>query len=220
MPVEARWVRPSGLQPGGGEGGIGDAQRGDDLGILGLLGELDDVPGRVQLHDPQIRHLTLGNQCPGDGDLGPGSDMVLDELAVVHPVEVVAGQDEDDVPLFHDVVQVLPDGIGRALVPVAVVQGLLGREQVDEVGVEGVEAVGDQDVAVQRVGGELGQDEDAPVAGVDAVGDGHVDQPEAAGDRDGGLAPHLGQRVKAAALASGHDDRDDSRSHGTLLDAF
>ena len=57
----------------------------------------------------------------------------VDELAVVHPVQVVAGQDEVVVGVvLREVARRLADGIGRALVPVRIVGGLLGREDLDE----------------------------------------------------------------------------------------
>jgi len=59
---------------------------------------------------------------------------------------------------------------------------------------------------MQRLGAELGQDEDLLETGMDAVADREVDQAEPAGNGDGGFAPDLGQRVQPAALSSGHDD--------------
>ena len=62
--------------------------------------------------------------------------------------------------MLLDEVQVLADGVGRPLVPVAVLEGLLGGEEGDEILVEIVESVGQEDVAVERLARELGQDED------------------------------------------------------------
>ena len=67
----------------------------------------------------------------------------VDQLAVVHAVEVIAG--EDQVVVGVDAGEVpgrLADGVGRALVPVRVVRRLLGREDLDEAAREAVEPVG------------------------------------------------------------------------------
>jgi hypothetical protein len=76
-----------------------------------------------------------------------------------------------------------------------------------------VETVGREDMAVEGLAGELGQDENLPISGMDAIGDRDVDQPESARNRDGRLASHLGQGVEPAALASGHDDHRNAGSH-------
>ena len=78
-----------------------------------------------------------------------------------HDVLGVAGLDD---------VQVLVDGIGRAAVPVLVVQALLGRQQIDhfiELGTQKAPAA--LQVAQQRVRLVLGDDTDAADARVDAV---------------------------------------------------
>ena len=58
--------------------------------------------------------------------------MVLDQVAVIHFVDVVAGQDHDVLrPLFFERVDVLVNGVGGALIPV-LVDPLLRRHDVDE----------------------------------------------------------------------------------------
>ena len=141
-----------------------------------------------------------------DGQVGPAADMELHELPVIHAVEMVAGEDQHQVALVLDEIQVLPHRVGGALVPVAALQRLLGREQGDEILVERVEPVGQEDMAVQRFAGELGQDEDAAVVRMDAVADGNVDEPEPPGDGDGRLAADLGQGKEPAPLSPGHDE--------------
>src|SRR4030066_142650 len=61
--------------------------------------------------------------------------------------------------------------VAPALVPVPILQALLGGEDVDEPVGENVEAVGLGDVTLQAGRVELGQHEDAVDAGVQAVGD-------------------------------------------------
>ena len=58
--------------------------------------------------------------------------------AEVHPVELIAGEDEHVVVLgLIDVAQVLPHGVGGALVPVLGVERLLRGQNLDEAGAEG-----------------------------------------------------------------------------------
>ena len=139
---------------------------------------------------------------------------------VVHPVELVAREDEHQaVAVRVDVHQVLPHGVGRALVPVGAVGALLGREDLDEAGREGVEPVALLDVAVERAAVELGEQEDPAEVGVEAVADGDVDQPVLAGERHRGLGAVLGQREEAGPGAAAHDDRDDVvRAKGGVQD--
>jgi len=92
-----------------------------------------------------------------------------------------------------------------ALEPIEVVHGLLGGQNIHKTFSKNVEFVGQIDVAVQGRGIELRQDEDALDVGVEAVGDGHVDQPVFAGDGDGGFRPIFGQRVEALSDTAAQD---------------
>jgi hypothetical protein len=73
--------------------------------------------------------------------------VLLDDLPEIHPVELVAGEDQDQVVgVLAEMDDVAADGVGRPLVPVQALLGLLGREDVDEAAAEGVELVGALDV--------------------------------------------------------------------------
>jgi len=102
--------------------------------------------------------------------------------------------------------EALAHGVGRPLEPVARLVGLLGGQDVHEAVGEHVEMVGLGDVPVERLGVELGQDEDPPDVRVEAVADGDVDEAVLARQRDGGLGAVLGQRVQPGALAAAQDD--------------
>jgi hypothetical protein len=108
---------------------------------------------------------------------------------------VVAGEDEDVLGLLGaDGVDVLVDGVGGALVP-GFGDALHGREDLDEL----AEFVGDHrapalaDVAVERERLVLGEDVDVAQVGVDAVGEGDVDDAVLAGEGDGGLGAIAGE---------------------------
>ena len=91
--------------------------------------------------------------------------------------------------LGADRVDVLEDRIGSALVP-ALGDALHGREDLDEL----AEFTGHHrapalaDVAVERERLVLGEDVDVAQIGVDAVGEGDVDDAVLSGEGDGGLA--------------------------------
>ena len=126
-----------------------------------------------------------------------------DHVLEVHPVELIAGEDQHvlDARLL-DVAEVLPHGVGRALIPVGVVERLLGGQDLDEAAVERVEGVRAADVAVQADRVELRQHVAAVQAAVDAVRQGDVDQPILARHRHGRLGAVLGQRIKPRALSA------------------
>ena len=68
-----------------------------------------------------------------DRDVGMPVDMGFDHFAVVHPVQVIAGQDQVVVRLVAlEVPRRLAHGIGGALEPVGVLGRLLGGEDLDE----------------------------------------------------------------------------------------
>ena len=153
----------------------------------------------------------------GDRDVGAALDVRLDQIAEVHPVEVIAGEDQVVVGVVAgEVPRRLPHGVGRALEPVGALGRLLGREHLDEAVREHVQAVGLRDVAVERRRVELRQHEDALQAGVQAVADRDVDQPVLAADRHRRLRSHVGQREEARAAAAAEDQREDI-VHGEIL---
>ena len=147
-----------------------------------------------------------------DGDVGARGDVRLHHLVEVHPVQVVAGEDQVVVGVQVDEVRHgAPHRVGRALEPVGGLGRLLGGDDVDERLREVVEAVGLADVPVERRGIELRQHEDAPDAGVQAVADRDVDEPVLAADRHGRLGAAVGEGVEALALPAAQDDRENVR---------
>ena len=132
----------------------------------------------------------------------------LDQLLVIHPVEVIAGEDEVIVGL---VLRDMPDGlayrVGGPLVPVRIVGRLLGREDLDEAAREPVELIRVRNVTVERRGIELCQHEDATDPGVQAPADRDVDETVLAANRHRRLRSRRGEREETGALASAKDDR-------------
>ena len=138
----------------------------------------------------------------------PESSCCSQHAGVVHLVDVVAGEDEDVLGLFGaDGVDVLVDGVGGALVP-GLGDALHGREDLDEL----AELVGDDrapalaDVAVERERLVLGEDVDVAEVGVDAVGEGDVDDAVLAGERNGRLGAIAGEGEEPFAGTTGKQD--------------
>ena len=127
---------------------------------------------------------------------------------------MIAGENEDVACLgLLDGVDVLIDGVGGALVPVFV-DALLRREDFDifvERSAEETPAGGD--VTVEAVGLVLREDEDTAEAGVDAVGEGEVDDAIEAAEGDGWLGAVASERLQTGALAAGENQGKDIVKH-------
>jgi hypothetical protein len=93
------------------------------------------------------------------------------------------------------------------LKPVRVAVGLLGGEHFDKAVRESAEAIRARDVAVERRGVELREDEDADDVRVDAVADGDVDESVLAAERDGGFRTQFSQWEEAGTLTAAENDR-------------
>ena len=112
-----------------------------------------------------------------------------------------------------DRVDVLIDGVGRALIPV-LGDPLLGRDDLDVL----VQLAREEPPALVDVAGEahglvLGQDEDLADVAVDAVRQREVDDPIDPAERDGRLGPIARERLQPGPPAPGQDDRQDVSQH-------
>ena len=143
--------------------------------------------------------------------------MLGDDLAEIHPVELVAAQNEHVIErMIQKMNHVLAHGVGGALIPRGVRRRLFGGEDFHEAAAEVVELVGLRDVPVQRGGVELRQQIDAAQAGVDAVGDRDVHEAVFAGERHRRLGAFLREREQPLALSAAHDDGEDVAGVGRL----
>ena len=87
----------------------------------------------VDLHHAELRGCR-GDRYPkrADGDIGLVLHVIIQQPGIVHFINVVAGQDDDELgPFFFDGIDVLIHGVGGALVPM-LVDALLGRHDVDK----------------------------------------------------------------------------------------
>jgi hypothetical protein len=162
---------------------------------LGLLLERDDLPVALEPEDAHLRRRLRVDRLRRDRHVGFVCLVRVDELAVVHAIQMVAGKDQVVLRLvLREVPGRLTDRIRRALIPVRIVRRLLGRKDLDEPAGESIESIGIGDVAVERGRVELRQDVDAADVRMEAPADRDVDQSIFAADRDGRLRSRRGQR--------------------------
>ena len=196
-----------------------DGQSLDDGGLLGLLDKLGDREVVGDAHQTQALDFRNGERDRRDGHVCAGRDMLVHDLAEIHPIQLVTGEDQDKImPMAVEVHEVAAHGVGRALIPGVALLGLLGREDVDKAAAERVELVALLDVPVQRGGEELGEDKDPVATRVQTVADRDVHQPVFAGEGHRRLAAFLGQGEEPRAAPAAHDHRQDSFGFGHRME--
>ena len=130
------------------------------------------------------------------------------QLAVVHLVDVIAGQDDHDLgPLFFQRIDVLVNGVGRALIPL-LVDPLLGRHDVDEFAQLAAKVIppAQRDVPIEAHRLVLREHHDPPHAAVETVREREVDDPVNAAKRHRRLRPVARQRPQPRALSPSQYD--------------
>ena len=181
----------------------------DAPGLLGLLLEADDPAVVVHLQHAELAG-GHGGRHPDhrDGEAGLAGLVVFPQPAVVHLVDVVPGQQQDGLGLGDvDEGEVLPDGVGGALVPV-VAHLHLGRHLLDElVQPRGEEIEAEAEVPAERVRLVLGQHQDLADLRIDAVAEGEIDDPVDGAEGHRGLGPQVRERAQALPHSAGHDYR-------------
>ena len=140
-------------------------------------------------------------------------------LAVVHAIKLIAGQDEDGAGLLVlEIANVLPDGVCGPLVPIGFLVRLLGRQDFDEAPAERVKLVRIRDMAMQADAEKLRQDVDTVESAVKAIADGNVDETILPRDGYGRLAANHRQGIKARAPAAAEYETDNFFHERMLLD--
>ena len=134
--------------------------------------------------------------------------MLVDHHRVIHLVDVIAREDQNQVgTVLLDGIDILIDGIRSAPVP-AFANTLLGGEDVNEfIQFAAEKAPAEVDVPIEAGRLVLGQNQDPPQATVDAVRQRKVDNSIRCTERNGGLGPFPGERFQSRSLASGQNQR-------------
>src|SRR5580693_2380146 len=140
------------------------------LGVGGFFLEADDAPVLVGFEHAETSGGFLGRDFEGgDGDVCAGFDMLLEHFLIIHFVDVIAGEDEDEVGLFRaDGIDVLVNGVGGALIPV-LRDAHLRSEDFDEIAVAHQQGPAAADVAIEAESFVLGEDEDAAQIAIQAI---------------------------------------------------
>ena len=142
-----------------------------------------------------------------DGDVRFLLDVEADHRAVVHLVDVVAGEHQHvQRPVRANQVHVLPQRVRGALVPLGAAALLRGNGLDELAEFAAQEAPALADVLDQRVGLVLRQHRDLADARVEAVRQHEIDDAELAAERRGGLAAILGELLEPLAAPARHDD--------------
>jgi hypothetical protein len=141
--------------------------------------------------------------------------MRLEELPIVHSIQLVAGEDEHiRASVLFNLSQILPNGVGGALVPLGPFDGLLRRQHFNESMIEHVELVRVRDVPMEADGHELREHVDAVDAAIQAIRDRHVDESILAGHGHGRFGAKLREREQSCPLAAAKDQTQDGSLHG------
>ena len=168
-----------------------------------LFLEAHDLPVMMEAKDPHAGRLFGMYRQRRDGDVCVLIDVRLEEAAVVHPIQMIAGENQVVIGLVPGKVPLrLAHCVGGALKPVRVVRCLFCRDDVDEAARERVHVIALRDVMVQRRRVELRQHEDAAEIGVQTVADRDIDQPVFPADGNRGLRPLLCQRKQTGSLTA------------------
>ena len=168
-----------------------------------LLVEGDDLALGVALDDAERLGLLVAHGDGGNGDARTAVQVVVHHLARVHPVDVVGAEHAHDVGvLVGDQVEVLVDRVGRAGEPVGAAAHLR-RHRRHVVAEQAGEPPCLGDVAVQAVAHVLGEHHDLQVPRAGEVGQGEVDDPVAAAERDRGFGAVLRERQHPLAFPAG-----------------
>jgi len=192
-----------------------DAHRGerhvrparDRLRVHGLLLEAQDAVRLVHGQHAEFAGAIARHFHHAHGDVGFLLDVKADHRTVVHLVDVVAREHQHvQRTVRAEDLHVLPQGVGRALVPLGP-KPLLRRNDLDELAELAAEVTpAALDVLDQRMRLVLRQHRDLADAGIHAIREHEVDDAELAAERGGGLAAILGQVLEPLAAATGHDD--------------
>src|SRR6185437_2712524 len=149
-----------------------------DLGVAGLFHEPSDSTTGPDGHDPEVASSLGSNRRGCYRHLGAGRHVLVDQRTVVHAIELIAREDQDEsMGVVIEVKEILANGVGGALIPVGAVTPLLSGQDLHKARREVVEPVALQNVAVKRAALKLSEHKNSAEVGIDAVAEGDVHQP-------------------------------------------
>ena len=151
------------------------------------------------------RHLDAG-----DDAVRPPRLHVGEHIGVIHPVDVVARQDHEELrPGGAQDVEILVNRIGRAAVPGRLVEPLLRRQQIEKfVHLGAQKRPAHLQMPQQAVRFVLGEDSDATDVRIEAIRQRKIYDAELAAEKHGGLGAAVRQLFEAAAAAARQHQRE------------
>ncbi|MGY3356921.1 hypothetical protein ACVWZK_003584 [Bradyrhizobium sp. GM0.4] len=161
------------------------------------------------MHDAEAGRFLARHLQAADGDVGAAVDVLAQHHLVIHFIDMVAGENDDEAAgVGFDDVDVLVDCIGRADIPHVFGDALARREDVEALVALGAEEVPAHlkvpDQAVRLV---LGGDGDAADARVHRVRQREIDDAGFSAEIDRRLGATVGQLQQPAAASAGQDKR-------------
>ena len=182
---------------------------GDRLRVTRLFLKANHSALLVDLHHAELPRRLFRHPQGADGQIGIRVLVVLDHRTVIHLVDVVAGQNHNAFGAFlFNRVDVLIHGVGGTLIPVGV-NPLLRWHHIDEFPQVAAEEPppAQVDVTVQTHGLELRQQQHAPQATVQAIGQREIDDAVSPAERHGRLGAVSGQRLQSLAAPACQNHR-------------
>src|SRR5438105_11030196 len=153
----------------------------------GLFLEADDAPIFIDFdHAELLGGLFHRNLDNADGHIGAGVYMLLEHLGVIHLIDVIAGENENEFgALAADGINVLIYGVGGTLIPL-LGDAHLRRKDFDVIAEAGERRPTGANVPVQAERLVLSEDEYAAEIRIDAIGESDVNNAIKSAERHGG----------------------------------
>ena len=174
---------------------------------LRFLKESMNASAIVEPHHAETARLLVGDRQGSDRRIRIGLAVRPQHLVKIHPVQLVAGEDEHVINIrLADALQLLPNGVRGPLIPAGARHRLLSGQNLDKAATERIEFVGLPNVPMKTDRVELSQKVNPVDAAVQAVGNRNVDQPVIPGERHGRFRAMFGERIKPGSLATAKDE--------------
>ena len=184
---------------------IGPARHRRRIG--GFFDKIGDHAALINRHDPETTGLMTRHFDARHRAFGTALDMVDQHDRIIHLIDVVAGENDDELGCWRiglEDIDILVNRVCRTAIPGFLVDTLLCRKQVDKL----------VDFAMQEIPSALQMTQeamrlvlrdhaDAPNLRVDAVRQGEIDNPELAAEMHRRLRAAIREFVQAAAAPAG-----------------
>jgi hypothetical protein len=164
-----------------------------------------DAPVVTDGQDAEVARFLYGYLDTADGDVGTASAMLFEHGPVVHPVDMVPGENEHEPGVdFVDEIEIAIDGVGGTAIAAVRRERVGGPWNDDGAAQRTIPSSGEMREQRRRL--VLRRDADGAHAGIHAVGQREVDAAEGAAERQRRLADVACERIEASAVTAGEHD--------------